>query len=325
MDLLEHEIRVTFRFPVYFSRDVFASSNPLVLKAAPSAVAPKPARILFVVDGGVAAAHPRCCDRSRSTAAIMRARSSCRAERDRHPRRRAGQERSRAPCSRCCRRSMPPRSIGTRMSRRSAAARCSTSSATRRRWRIAASGSSAFPPRCWRKTTRRSASRTASTRSARRTISAPSRRLCRRQRLGFLTTLADRDWRGGLSEAIKAALIKDHTFFEFIEEQAARSRARDLSAMEQVVRRSAALHLHHIATARRSVREGLVTAAGLRPLGGAQAGAADQPSVAARRSGRHRARARHDLFAPVWISCRRATGAGSSTCFATRPASTHRS
>ena len=58
MDLLEHEIRVTFRYPVYFSRDVFAPSNPLVLKAAPSAVAPKAARILFVVDSGVDAAHP---------------------------------------------------------------------------------------------------------------------------------------------------------------------------------------------------------------------------------------------------------------------------
>ena len=58
MDLLEHEIRVTFKYPVYFSRDVFAPTNPLVLKAAPSAVAPKAARILFVLDGGVDAAHP---------------------------------------------------------------------------------------------------------------------------------------------------------------------------------------------------------------------------------------------------------------------------
>ena len=58
MHTLEHEIRVTFRYPVYFSRDVFVSSNPLVLKAAPSAVAPKPARILFVLDSGVAEAHP---------------------------------------------------------------------------------------------------------------------------------------------------------------------------------------------------------------------------------------------------------------------------
>ena len=58
MNTLEHEIRVTFRYPVYFSRDVFVPSNPLVLKAAPSAVAPKPARILFVLDSGVAEAHP---------------------------------------------------------------------------------------------------------------------------------------------------------------------------------------------------------------------------------------------------------------------------
>ena len=65
----------------------------------------------------------------------------------------------------------------------------------------------------------------------------------------FLTTLADRDWLGGLSEAVKAALIKDHTFFEFIEERARLLAARDLTAMEQVVHRSAALHLHHIATA----------------------------------------------------------------------------
>ena len=54
---------------------------------------------------------------------------------------------------------------------------------------------------------------------------------------------------GGLAEAVKAALIKDHTFFEFIEERAALLAARDRTAMEEVVHRSAALHLHHIATA----------------------------------------------------------------------------
>src|SRR5215212_9591054 len=56
-DLLEYDIRVAFRFPVYFTRNAFASSNTVLLKAAPSAVAPKPARILFVVDDGVSAAH----------------------------------------------------------------------------------------------------------------------------------------------------------------------------------------------------------------------------------------------------------------------------
>jgi 3-dehydroquinate synthase len=64
----------------------------------------------------------------------------------------------------------------------------------------------------------------------------------------FLTTLSDRDWRAGISEAIKAALIKDRTFFDFLEQHAGRLKARDLAAMEQVIRRSAALHLTHIAT-----------------------------------------------------------------------------
>ena len=63
----------------------------------------------------------------------------------------------------------------------------------------------------------------------------------------FLPTLDDRDWRGGLSEAIKAALIRDPGFFDFIERHAAALQARDLGVMEEVVRRSATLHLAHIA------------------------------------------------------------------------------
>jgi 3-dehydroquinate synthase len=65
---------------------------------------------------------------------------------------------------------------------------------------------------------------------------------------GFLSTLSDRDWRGGISEAVKAALIRDSRFFDFLEQHAAALVARDASAMEQVIRRSAALHLRHIAT-----------------------------------------------------------------------------
>ncbi|MEO5568765.1 MAG: 3-dehydroquinate synthase [Gemmatimonadaceae bacterium] len=64
----------------------------------------------------------------------------------------------------------------------------------------------------------------------------------------FLTTLSERDWRAGISEAIKAALIKDRGFFDLIEQQAPALKARDLGAMEQVIRRCAALHLTHIAT-----------------------------------------------------------------------------
>jgi 3-dehydroquinate synthase len=63
----------------------------------------------------------------------------------------------------------------------------------------------------------------------------------------FLPTLEDRDWRGGISEAIKAALIRDPGFFDFIEQHAAALKNRDLPLMQEVVRRSAALHLDHIA------------------------------------------------------------------------------
>ncbi|MPZ21023.1 MAG: 3-dehydroquinate synthase [Luteitalea sp.] len=66
---------------------------------------------------------------------------------------------------------------------------------------------------------------------------------------GFLSTLSDRDWRGGISEAVKVALIKDANFFDFLEQQAGRLAGRDGPVMEQVIRRCAALHLSHIATA----------------------------------------------------------------------------
>ena len=64
----------------------------------------------------------------------------------------------------------------------------------------------------------------------------------------FLSTLSDRDWRGGATEAVKAALIRDPELFEFLEQHAAALTDRDLATMVQVIRRSAILHLQHIAT-----------------------------------------------------------------------------
>jgi 3-dehydroquinate synthase len=64
----------------------------------------------------------------------------------------------------------------------------------------------------------------------------------------FLTTLSDRDWRSGIAEAVKVALIREAGFFEFIEEHAARLKHRDMAAMRQLVRRSAELHYRHITT-----------------------------------------------------------------------------
>ncbi len=64
----------------------------------------------------------------------------------------------------------------------------------------------------------------------------------------FLSTLSDRDWRGGTTEAVKAALIRDRQFFEFLEQHASGLVARDLQVMMKVIRHSAMLHLRHIAT-----------------------------------------------------------------------------
>jgi 3-dehydroquinate synthase len=63
----------------------------------------------------------------------------------------------------------------------------------------------------------------------------------------FLTMLSTRDWRSGISEAIKVALLKDPTFFTFLEQQAQRLMHRDMMAMRWLIYRCAQLHLEHIA------------------------------------------------------------------------------
>lgn len=63
----------------------------------------------------------------------------------------------------------------------------------------------------------------------------------------FLTTLDDRDWRSGVAEAIKVALLKDPDFFELIATNASAIGDRDLKIMQQIVYRCAQLHLEHIA------------------------------------------------------------------------------
>jgi 3-dehydroquinate synthase len=62
----------------------------------------------------------------------------------------------------------------------------------------------------------------------------------------FLRTLDTVHWRAGIAEAIKVALIKDATFFCFLEQNAAKLKRRNQTAMETLIRRCAALHLDHI-------------------------------------------------------------------------------
>lgn len=64
----------------------------------------------------------------------------------------------------------------------------------------------------------------------------------------FLTSLEDRDWRGGITEAIKVALIKDKDFFVQIKQNASALLNRDAASMESLIYRCAMLHLDHIAS-----------------------------------------------------------------------------
>ena len=249
MDLLEYEIRVSFRFPVYFSRDVFAAANPLVLKAAPSAVAPRPARILFVVDGGVSDAHP---DLLAAIAGYCRAHAGAlelaapvlvvpggeSAKNDPAPTQRilqaihdAGLDRHSYVAAVGGGAVLDVVGYAAAMAHRGIRLiRFPTTVLSQDDSGVGVkNGINAFGQKNYLGT-----------------FTAPFAVV---NDSSFLTTLSDRDWRGGLSEAIKAALIKDHTFFQFIEERAEPLRNRDLATMEEVVRRSAALHLHHIASA----------------------------------------------------------------------------
>jgi 3-dehydroquinate synthase len=64
----------------------------------------------------------------------------------------------------------------------------------------------------------------------------------------FLKTLSDRDWRSGISEAIKVALIKDLTFFEWLEQNAEALADRNIEVMNKQIFRCAELHIQHISS-----------------------------------------------------------------------------
>jgi 3-dehydroquinate synthase len=64
----------------------------------------------------------------------------------------------------------------------------------------------------------------------------------------FLDSQDERTWRAGIAEAVKVAIIKDAAFFQELEQLAPRLQARDGAALERVVRRCAELHLEHITT-----------------------------------------------------------------------------
>ena len=62
----------------------------------------------------------------------------------------------------------------------------------------------------------------------------------------LLTSLSDRHWRSGLSEAVKVALLKNPDFFDTLCSVAPQLRSRNLDTMEHVVQNTARLHMDHI-------------------------------------------------------------------------------
>src|SRR5688572_8166329 len=64
----------------------------------------------------------------------------------------------------------------------------------------------------------------------------------------LLATLSERDKRSGYIEAVKVACIRDADFFEAIERDAFKLRDFDPEAMKRLIHRCAELHVNHIAT-----------------------------------------------------------------------------
>jgi 3-dehydroquinate synthase len=63
----------------------------------------------------------------------------------------------------------------------------------------------------------------------------------------FIDVLPPRDKRAGMAEAVKVALIRDRAFFEWIEGNARALRRFDPDALDTLIRRCAALHMRQIA------------------------------------------------------------------------------
>lgn len=63
----------------------------------------------------------------------------------------------------------------------------------------------------------------------------------------FLTTLSQRDLRAGMAEAVKVALIRDRSFFDWLEQNGSQLARFEMGPLRELIRRAAEQHLAHIA------------------------------------------------------------------------------
>jgi 3-dehydroquinate synthase len=248
MDVIQQEIHLTFRFPVHFTTGVFDRSNRLLTSILGSVIGPSPSRILFVVDQGLCEAHEGlvaeieayCAQHSEvleQAGPVVVVPGGEQAKND--PQHADGLTRA-IHDARLCRHSYVA-AVGGGALLDVAGFAAATAHRGIRLIRIPTTvlaqddsgvgvknGINAFGAKNYLGT-----------------FTTPFAVI---NDFRFLSTLSDRDWRAGLSEAMKAALVRDPGFFDFLEANAAALAARDQAIMEQVIRRSAALHLSHIAT-----------------------------------------------------------------------------
>jgi 3-dehydroquinate synthase len=248
-DVIEQQFNVPFRYRVYFTRDVFSRSNPLLATAVAQTIPGQPARLLFVVDDGVARAHAGlnrsieeyCVSYPTAMALAGPVLTIPGGEQVKNDSKTVARLLDAIHEASLCRHSYVVAigggavldvagyaaatvHRGIRLIRMPTTVLAQDDSGVGVKNGINAYGQKNYLG----------------------TFAPPYAVI---NDFSFLTTLSDRDWRGGIAEAVKAALIRDSEFFDLIEERAADLTRRDMSAMELIVRRSAALHLQHIATA----------------------------------------------------------------------------
>ena len=248
MDVIAQRFTVGFEYRVYFTREVFSRSNPLFAQAIEHTIPDRPARVLFIVDDGVSQAHPGLVGAIQDYCDSFAEKISLAGpvlvvpggEQSKNDSRAVPRILEAIHDAALCRHSYVAAvgggavldlvgyaaatvHRGVRLIRVPTTVLAQDDSAVGVKNGINAYGQKNYLG----------------------TFAPPFAVV---NDFGFLTTLSDRDWRGGVAEAVKAALIKDRAFFEYIEQHADQLRQRDMPVMEAVIRRSAELHLAHIAT-----------------------------------------------------------------------------
>jgi 3-dehydroquinate synthase len=245
---LHQEVRVNFRYGVYFTQDVLAPHNPLLAGIMADGGGEFPRKVLFVVDNGLYQHHPRllediadyvgrCSDRLRLACSPLLVPGGEQVKNETFP---VSQVRRAIHTNGLCRHSYVVAAGGGAVIDMTGYA-AATAHRGVRLIRLPTTvmaqadasigvknGINAFGKKNFVGTF------------------APPAAVINDAR--FLTTLSPRDWISGVAEAVKVALIKDAAFFAFLEEHAAGLANRRLDLMSKTIHRSAELHLQHIAT-----------------------------------------------------------------------------